>query len=127
GHRRERRIVYFFSGRRRHTRWPRDWSSDVCSSDLRYRRRAGLLGDSLEPAWRAHLHVALARARFVLAVSRKPRRQWIWPALVAAKHPMLRRNCLRVVAVSVSRYLRHMYKFFKPGAAPDGVRWAETK
>src|SRR5690625_8029699 len=23
-----------FSGRRRHTRWPRDWSSDVCSSDL---------------------------------------------------------------------------------------------
>src|SRR5207253_5241568 len=21
--------------RRRHTRWPRDWSSDVCSSDLR--------------------------------------------------------------------------------------------
>src|SRR5439155_12648667 len=26
--------LYFFSGRRRHTRWPRDWSSDVCSSDL---------------------------------------------------------------------------------------------
>src|SRR5207253_8246107 len=22
------------SSRRRHTRWPRDWSSDVCSSDL---------------------------------------------------------------------------------------------
>src|SRR5207253_3351494 len=22
------------SGRGRHTRWPRDWSSDVCSSDL---------------------------------------------------------------------------------------------
>src|SRR5437660_6404013 len=27
---------FFFSSRRRHTRWPRDWSSDVCSSDLRY-------------------------------------------------------------------------------------------
>src|SRR5439155_10024940 len=27
-------IVFFFSSRRRHTRWPRDWSSDVCSSDL---------------------------------------------------------------------------------------------
>src|SRR5207253_3778402 len=25
---------FFFSGSRRHTRWPRDWSSDVCSSDL---------------------------------------------------------------------------------------------
>src|SRR5207253_8189962 len=24
----------FLSSRRRHTRWPRDWSSDVCSSDL---------------------------------------------------------------------------------------------
>src|SRR5690625_7798390 len=29
--------VIFFSSRRRHTRWPRDWSSDVCSSDLRWR------------------------------------------------------------------------------------------
>src|SRR5439155_10233989 len=30
----------FFSSRRRHTWWPRDWSSDVCSSDL---------GDDSEP------------------------------------------------------------------------------
>src|SRR6267154_2843177 len=27
--------VFFFSSRRRHTRWTGDWSSDVCSSDLR--------------------------------------------------------------------------------------------
>src|SRR5437870_2489949 len=27
-------FFFFFSSRRRHTRWPRDWSSDVCSSDL---------------------------------------------------------------------------------------------
>src|SRR6266511_3272326 len=26
---------FFFSRRRRHTRFSRDWSSDVCSSDLR--------------------------------------------------------------------------------------------
>src|SRR5690625_6875827 len=32
--------VFFFSSRRRHTSWPRDWSSDVCSSDL----VVGLLG-----------------------------------------------------------------------------------
>src|SRR5439155_9289230 len=25
---------FFFPSRRRHTSWPRDWSSDVCSSDL---------------------------------------------------------------------------------------------
>src|SRR5439155_972533 len=30
----ERHGEFFFSGRRRHTSWPRDWSSDVCSSDL---------------------------------------------------------------------------------------------
>src|SRR5690348_9495256 len=27
-------IMFFFSSRRRHTRWTGDWSSDVCSSDL---------------------------------------------------------------------------------------------
>src|SRR5690348_17564286 len=27
-------LVFFFSSRRRHTRWTGDWSSDVCSSDL---------------------------------------------------------------------------------------------
>src|SRR5690606_17876126 len=33
--------LFFFSSRRRHTRFSRDWSSDVCSSDLTDRRRAG--------------------------------------------------------------------------------------
>src|SRR5690606_40982170 len=28
------RWAFFFSSRRRHTRFSRDWSSDVCSSDL---------------------------------------------------------------------------------------------
>src|SRR2546430_8916814 len=27
-------VVFFFSSRRRHTRFDCDWSSDVCSSDL---------------------------------------------------------------------------------------------
>src|SRR5215813_14447881 len=29
-------FVFFFSSRRRHTRCGRDWSSDVCSSDLEH-------------------------------------------------------------------------------------------
>src|SRR5690606_32015233 len=29
-------VSFFFSSRRRHTRFSRDWSSDVCSSDLGY-------------------------------------------------------------------------------------------
>src|SRR6266581_5045269 len=32
-------ISFFFSSRRRHTRWTGDWSSDVCSSDLELARK----------------------------------------------------------------------------------------
>src|SRR2546429_2017126 len=34
GGRGRRGVLFFFSSRRRHTRCSRDWSSDVCSSDL---------------------------------------------------------------------------------------------
>src|SRR5438445_9809252 len=34
---------FFFSSRRRHTRYWRDWSSDVCSSDLHRNLRLGFL------------------------------------------------------------------------------------
>src|SRR5258707_15328499 len=42
-------VLFFFSSRRRHTRYWRDWSSDVCSSDLLLRAVAlpqdrGLVG-----------------------------------------------------------------------------------
>src|SRR5437870_10686029 len=33
-------LFFFFPSRRRHTSWPRDWSSDVCSSDLAARSRS---------------------------------------------------------------------------------------
>src|SRR5699024_468155 len=33
------RLFFFFSSRRRHTRSKRDWSSDVCSSDLATHKR----------------------------------------------------------------------------------------
>src|SRR3712207_7762406 len=32
-------MIVFFSSRRRHTRYWRDWSSDVCSSDLEHAER----------------------------------------------------------------------------------------
>src|SRR3712207_7198807 len=34
--------MFFFSSRRRHTRYWRDWSSDVCSSDLAAKRTLGM-------------------------------------------------------------------------------------
>src|SRR5690606_41199418 len=37
-------FYFFFSSRRRHTRFSRDWSSDVCSSDL-YSERPELEGE----------------------------------------------------------------------------------
>src|SRR6266581_207284 len=48
-------VCFFFSSRRRHTRWTGDWSSDVCSSDLR-----GSVQDG-------HQFVAAARERGAVA------------------------------------------------------------
>src|SRR5437879_13274558 len=39
---------FFFSSRRRHTRYIGDWSSDVCSSDLRRLVQAQLVDDREE-------------------------------------------------------------------------------
>src|SRR5687768_18304762 len=48
-------FFFFFSSRRRHTRCSRDWSSDVCSSDLALDRAAS----APEDAARAELLQAL--------------------------------------------------------------------
>src|SRR5215475_5094157 len=42
------RYFFFFSSRRRHTRFSRDWSSDVCSSDLSFypTKNLGAYGDA---------------------------------------------------------------------------------
>src|SRR5690625_6993302 len=49
----EQRLCFFFSSRRRHTRWPRDWSSDVCSSDLlvEVRKKADAIRSQLACPW----------------------------------------------------------------------------
>src|SRR5690349_21965053 len=48
-------IFFFFSSRRRHTRSLRDWSSDVCSSDLAHQgERRDLQRDRGRPGPLAH-------------------------------------------------------------------------
>src|SRR6266567_7530301 len=51
---------FFFSSRRRHTRFDCDWSSDVCSSDL-LRDPVVVIGDFDRP----HIHLSVQRARTV--------------------------------------------------------------
>src|SRR5207302_6604102 len=57
-------FYFFFSSRRRHTRFSRDWSSDVCSSDLNPQARfiLGRILFNLEnyPAAKTELEAATA-------------------------------------------------------------------
>src|SRR5439155_15110218 len=53
---------------RRHTRWPRDWSSDVCSSDLLWLAR-------MDGATPANSEIAIAKGRSA-AVSRRTTKNW---------------------------------------------------
>src|SRR3712207_7501961 len=55
-------FFFFFSSRRRHTRYWRDWSSDVCSSDLE-RPRAGGVGEEADRD-RRHYQPQRRAARF---------------------------------------------------------------
>src|SRR2546429_3263056 len=43
-------LFFFFSSRRRHTRCSRDWSSDVCSSDLYFSSLAVANGTVVTPS-----------------------------------------------------------------------------
>src|SRR6266536_5147682 len=60
-------LLFFFSSRRRHTRSTRDWSSDVCSSDL-----------DLEPGQRL-VGIGDLLCSFALhKIIRRDRRSWLW-------------------------------------------------
>src|SRR5690606_40355167 len=81
-------FFFFFSSRRRHTRFSRDWSSDVCSSDLRGRalhrgvaaHRPRARGGRLRAAGRrAAKRIAGPRARSEeRRVGKECRSRW-WP------------------------------------------------
>src|SRR5215203_7107311 len=56
-------LFFFFSSRRRHTRYWRDWSSDVCSSDLsRCTRTSPLVDEERRRRARARLRDGAERA-----------------------------------------------------------------
>src|SRR3712207_7318075 len=67
-------FCFFFSSRRRHTRYWRDWCSDVCSSDLEIEDQCLCGGIALQPSDEpVHLaddplDLAFQRTRFVRQV-----------------------------------------------------------
>src|SRR5436305_15344588 len=75
---------FFFSGRRRHTRCGRDWSSDVCSSDLSglfhcYHVHSGIfIGAKNKRVWyKQHFYHFVARSE-ERRVGKECRSRW-WP------------------------------------------------
>src|SRR5436309_15804210 len=64
-------IIFFFSSRRRHTRFSRDWSSDVCSSDLWWDR----LSPRARPAFRHGAASEMPDGTIVIASYRSEERR----------------------------------------------------
>src|SRR5690348_18436982 len=93
-------MFFFFSSRRRHTRWTGDWSSDVCSSDLLDRRTSEvfetLFGQDAERIVRSYPHQlsggqrqrvliaqAIACRPSVLEIGRASCRERVWNSVLA--------------------------------------------
>src|SRR5207247_7872308 len=53
-------LFFFFSSRRRHTRSTRDWSSDVCSSDLDGNLHPNISFDATDPVLKNKVEAASA-------------------------------------------------------------------
>src|SRR5690606_40393844 len=103
--------IFFFSSRRRHTRFSRDWSSDVCSSDLARELQQVLVSihpssDQLEAAEDEkgieHVGLAVVSNELDLPI------EIGLPHLVAA-HPELRSEERRVGKECRSRWWRCPY------------------
>src|SRR5690348_17699145 len=71
--------MFFFSSRRRHTRWTGDWSSDVCSSDLEGRQSGGQNRESAR-----HGHLAGPPAYFSIISCRNAASSSVWTPRVRA-------------------------------------------
>src|SRR5437763_3285643 len=55
-------FIFFFSSRRRHTRYIGDWSSDVCSSDLNWSAQSGTQSEDASSATLARAALCACRS-----------------------------------------------------------------
>src|SRR5690606_39400881 len=113
--------LFFFSSRRRHTRFSRDWSSDVCSSDLAdafavapaspARWRLMPQGDGT-PAELPRLSLGQAHERAVDALARTVREQDA--------------DWLRAARVRLERELEGLYSYCRAALDHDEAGGVET-
>src|SRR5256886_7841206 len=100
-------LIFFFSSRRRHTRFDCDWSSDVCSSDLlrgvklntdAIDNSAGVISSCLE----VNIKTALARPMRDGRLSRPARNALLAEVTEAVAALVLRNNYLQTLAISLA-------------------------
>src|SRR5699024_6839264 len=106
-------VFFFFSGRRRHTSSKRDWSSDVCSSDLAWKRKGVCCG----PGWVSAAPGTVKNSPewligWTLVASRKV--AFVWSASTA---PSSNDD-------SNSEYMTYMYSSARTYRASCGICWA---
>src|SRR5689334_23392918 len=114
---------FFFSSRRRHTRWNCDWSSDVCSSDLGYYRvftvptPLGRVADTPEIV--AAFEAAVKDGMDVINFSGGgPEVEPSNDALVAAVHAVAAAGVVPVIAAGNDRDDFGVGSVGSPGSAP---------
>src|SRR5439155_11909835 len=92
-----------FSSRRRHTRWPRDWSSDVCSSDLPNGRVLSVASWAVRIFEAATICIALVICAVLLTdLIRRRRSRWLGITHRAGVHVHV---CVNASATVVSSAL----------------------
>src|SRR6266513_6530516 len=107
-------FYFFFSSRRRHTRSKRDWSSDVCSSDLRR---------VVSPA------VSLTTKNHpILLFSRRALREAHARRLETISHPRFRPDVVRLRRVAFDLFAQliddhaQIFRFFSIFRPPNGLQ-----
>src|SRR2546422_5572579 len=100
-------IRFFFSSRRRHTRCSRDWSSDVCSSDLLTASNIGKYPKSCLASGLLRRHVG------ILPIDKYIGCSWLLPnvSVVVASEYKISDNNLAPVGKDPSVFFHHIPLF----------------
>src|SRR6266436_6134980 len=109
-------MFFFFSSRRRHTRCSRDWSSDVCSSDLAEVSENPVRSNQVVISWPvgtgdARLSVfSFIGERLYQATVRAPTNEYVWDLTIGggARH-VVNGAYIIVVDVDGHRYRRRLF------------------